>query len=166
MAVRICVHLSHRSRSLSRRLFRLLYYFNLTCLCVIGAWFMFCCPEAHQSTKNQDSNSKNIFVEIADNIMSSGKSLGSSMGNKSQSIHENLMRESKDDVFKKYETLEILGQGSMVSVQDAIYFRRIQSSHRSPWLVTNTAWLLIYSTGLRFEGQNQKRYGGRICIPG
>ena len=49
--------------------------------------------------------------------MSSGKYLGSSMGNKSQSIHENLMRESKDDVFKKYETLEILGQGSMVSVK-------------------------------------------------
>lgn len=30
------------------------------------------------------------------------------------SIHANFLRESKDDVFKKYEVLEVLGLGSMV----------------------------------------------------
>lgn len=47
-------------------------------------------------------------------VMSSQSSgLGSSLSNKENSVHANLMRESKVDVFSKYEILEILGQGSM-----------------------------------------------------
>lgn len=33
----------------------------------------------------------------------------------SGSIHSNLLRESTDDVFKKYKVEQVLGQGSMVS---------------------------------------------------
>ncbi|KAL7559058.1 hypothetical protein ACA910_018413 [Epithemia clementina (nom. ined.)] len=45
-------------------------------------------------------------------MSSNSKLLGLTSSN-SDSIHANFLRESKEDVFKKYEVIEILGQGSM-----------------------------------------------------
>jgi serine/threonine protein kinase len=44
---------------------------------------------------------------------SSGSAIGGGSGRNGQSVHSVLTRHRNDDVYKKYKTVEVLGQGSM-----------------------------------------------------
>ena len=44
------------------------------------------------------------------------------------SLHANMLRESKDDVFKKFQVSEVLGQGSMGSVCKVVSYGRFEST--------------------------------------
>mmetsp|Transcript_1637 Transcript_1637/g.2346 ORF Transcript_1637/g.2346 Transcript_1637/m.2346 type:complete len:597 (+) Transcript_1637:176-1966(+) len=66
----------------------------------------FCPPDQVEISK------RNIFEAAAEESTMASTS-SSRASNSETSVHALLMRESKEDVFKKYETVEILGQGSM-----------------------------------------------------
>lgn len=46
-------------------------------------------------------------------VPSAGSAIGGSSGRNGQSVHSVLLRHRNDDVYKKYATIEVLGQGSM-----------------------------------------------------
>ena len=74
--------------------------------------YMFCCP-AHVEGESHKTSAFE-FLNFTTMSSASKYSSTSSGGRSNDSVHSNLLRESKEDVFKKYETLEVLGQGSMV----------------------------------------------------
>jgi hypothetical protein len=91
--------------------------------------------------------------------------------------HSNLLRERKDDVYKKYEIMQVLGNGSMVRFflmvdMYTTYWHALSRIVRSPLvLLIRTCFsydvcvrlCMTNYTGRRNQGQDSRRMLGRLC---
>jgi hypothetical protein len=67
-------------------------------------------------SKEEERHCKETLVPIRSMSEEKDASRSQSLQSETSFSHSSLLRESKEDVYKKYEIIEVLGQGSMGAV--------------------------------------------------